>query len=68
MMSANKKIDVRQTTYFNEEDLVKLKYIAWYDRRNFKDSLSEAVEDYLKKWEKGNGPITPKQLKDAGII
>lgn len=66
-MTDKKKIDVRHTTYFNAEDLQKLKYIAWHDRNNIKDNLGEAVTDFLKKWEKKNGVITDSQLKGAGL-
>jgi hypothetical protein len=46
-------------------DLAKLKYMAWYDRASFTDTVLDAVESHIAKWEKKNGPITPEQIEQS---
>lgn len=44
---------------FNIEEKMKkqIKYIAFTDERTQTDIVSEALVDYIAKWEKKNGPI-----------
>ena len=52
---------------FEEESLLKLKYIAWFDRTTVTDIIATETDAKIKDWEKTNGAITPKQIEDAKI-
>mgnify|MGYP003575217411 CR=1 FL=1 len=55
--------DIRHTIIASEGDINKMKYIAWNDRKALKKAMSEALEDYISKWEKKNGAITPALIR-----
>ncbi len=41
----------------------KVDAIAFWDRKKIKDVAGEALEEYVAKWEKKNGPIKLPQTK-----
>lgn len=50
---------------FHEETLEKLKYIAWFERVTFTDTVVSMANDHIAKWEKKNGDITPELAAKA---
>jgi hypothetical protein len=40
-----------------------MKSIAYWDRVLIKDIMNQAMEDYVAKYEKKNGPINPTPNK-----
>lgn len=52
----------------DSEQLSKLKYVAWNDRRTFTSVMELAIDSYIAMWEKENGAITAKLLEKAKII
>jgi predicted nucleic acid-binding protein len=58
-----KESETRATFIVNEEQLEKLKSIAYWDRLLIKDVVAQALEDYLTKYEKKNGAIKPAPAK-----
>ena len=55
--------ETRATFIVKEELLYKMKSIAYWDRVLIKDIMNQAMEDYVAKHEKKNGPITPMPHK-----
>lgn len=54
----------RATFVVNPEQIRKVKYISLADARLLKDVISEALSDYISKWEEANGEIKlPKNRK-----
>jgi hypothetical protein len=49
--------ETRATFIVNEDLLAKVKALAYWERQTIKDILNKALEDYLKHYEKKNGPI-----------
>lgn len=47
----------RATFIVKEEQLEKLKGVAYWDRVKIKDVITSALEKYLDAYEKKNGPI-----------
>jgi hypothetical protein len=47
----------RATFIVKEEQLEKLKAVAYWDRTKIKDVITAALEKYLDAYEKKNGPI-----------
>jgi hypothetical protein len=47
----------RATFIVKEEQLEKLKAVAYWDRSKIKDVITSALEKYLDAYEKKNGPI-----------
>jgi hypothetical protein len=47
----------RATFIVKEEQLEKLKAVAYWDRSKIKDVITAALEKYLDAYEKKNGPI-----------
>lgn len=58
-----KEGEIRKTIIASEEAINKMKYIAWFDRKKDKGVYSEALEDYIGRWEKKNGSISPALIK-----
>jgi predicted nucleic acid-binding protein len=58
-----KESETRATFIVNEEQLEKLKSIAYWDRLLIKDVVAQALEDYLTRYEKKNGAIKPAPAK-----
>jgi predicted nucleic acid-binding protein len=58
-----KESETRATFIVNEEQLEKLKSIAYWDRLLIKDVVAQALEDYLTKYEKKTGAIKPAPAK-----
>ncbi len=58
-----KQSETRATFIVNEEQLEKLKSIAYWDRLLIKDVVAQALEDYLTKYEKKNGAIKQAPAK-----
>ena len=52
-----KPSETRATFIVNEDQLEKLKAIAYWDRLMIKDVVAKAFEEYLKGYEKKNGEI-----------
>lgn len=55
--------ETRATFIVNEEQLEKLKSIAYWDRLLIKDVLAQALEEYLNGYEKKNGAIKTAPTK-----
>lgn len=51
----------RATFIVKEEQLEKLKAVAYWERVKIKDVLTSALEKYLEAYEKKNGPV--KKMK-----
>jgi len=49
----------RATFIVKEEQLEKLKAVAYWERVKIKDVLTSALEKYLEAYEKKNGPVKP---------
>lgn len=47
----------RATFIVKEEQLEKLKAVAYWERVKIKDVLTSALEKYLEAYEKKNGPV-----------
>jgi hypothetical protein len=54
-----KENETRATFIVNEDLLEKLKNIAYWERKLIKDTINEAIKDYVDKYEKSNGEIKP---------
>lgn len=52
-----KNNETRATFIVNEEQLEKVKDIAYWDRKNIKQVVAEALEGYIAKYEKKNGTV-----------
>jgi hypothetical protein len=55
--------ETRATFIVNEDQLEKLKSIAYWDRLLIKDVVAQALEDYLTNYEKKNGAIKQAPAK-----
>ena len=44
-----------------------VRYIAWFKRKSLTRVIQDACTGIVNDFEKENGPITAKQLKDAGL-
>lgn len=55
--------ETRATFIVNEEQLDKLKAVAYWERLKIKEVVSRALEDYIKKYEKKNGEVKPLEGK-----
>lgn len=53
---------------FNEDLLNKLKYAAWHERVTLTEYITGACEKAIATFEKKQGGITDKELKEARII
>lgn len=49
--------ETRATFIVNEQDLEKVKAIAYWDRVDIKEVVAFAFSDYLRSYEQANGPI-----------
>ena len=58
-----KNDETRATFILNEEQLDKLKAIAYWERILIKEALGEALADYIKKYESKNGEVKPVPKK-----
>ena len=47
----------RATFIVKEDQLEKLKAVAYWERSKIKDVMSAALEKYLEAYEKKNGPV-----------
>lgn len=56
--------ETRATFVVNPEQVRKLKYISLAEGRLHKDVISEALSDYISKWESKNGIINLPKLAD----
>lgn len=54
----------RATFIVPKEIIRKLKYISLADTRTYKDTVGEALQGYIDKWEKKNGIINLPSSKD----
>jgi len=52
--------ETRATVILNKDSLEKYKSIAYWDRLPIKEVVMEALESYIKIYEKKNGTIKPK--------
>ena len=50
----------RNTFFFLPETTKKVKYIAFMDEKTQTGIIEEALNEYIAKWEKKNGPIPVK--------
>lgn len=50
---------VRATFILDEADLDKFKAIAYWERRNISQQMRQAIAEYVKAYEKKNGPVKP---------
>lgn len=50
---------VRATFIVEEEQLDKVKALAYWERKQIKDVVGEALEEYIRKYEKVHGAIKP---------
>jgi hypothetical protein len=50
---------VRATFIVEADVLDKVKALAYWERKQIKDILDEALNEYLRKYEKKNGTIEP---------
>jgi hypothetical protein len=55
--------ETRATFIVNEDQLEKLKSIAYWDRLLIKDVVAQALEEYLTRYEKKNGAIKQAPAK-----
>lgn len=62
MATENRK-DVQAGIRLDPELLDKLKAIAYWERKTFKEVVSEGLEAVVKKYEKTNGPVKPAPVK-----
>jgi hypothetical protein len=60
---SNQPTEIRHTVIADSVAIDKVKYIAWQERKQLKKTIGEALEDYIAKWEKKNGAITPVMIK-----
>lgn len=54
----------RATFIVSKEIIQKLKYISLVDTRTYKETVAEALQGYISKWEKKNGIINLPNSKD----
>jgi hypothetical protein len=54
-----KENETRATFIVNEDQLEKLKAIAYWDRTLIKEVVGTALDQYIERYEKKNGPIGP---------
>lgn len=52
-----KEGEKRAAFIVNEEQLLKIKEIAYQDRKNIKEVVAEAFSAYLQLWEEKNGAV-----------
>lgn len=50
----------RTTVILRTNMIRNIKYIAFTDEKTQTDIMNEALEDYVAKWEKKNGPVPKK--------
>ena len=50
---------VRATFILDEADLDKFKAIAYWERRDISQQLRQVIAEYVKAYEKKNGPVKP---------
>jgi len=50
----------RATLIIKNDNLEKLKAIAYWERITIKQVVNEALENYIKKYEKNKGEVKPK--------
>ncbi len=56
-----KNDETRATFIVNEELLEKLKDIAYWDRKMIKETIGEALSQYVGNWEDKNGKVNPRK-------
>lgn len=67
-------MDKKQTAVrFTPDTTIKLKYMVWFNKPDNKEEtitsiVERAVIAEIEKFEKANGAITDKELKEARII
>jgi hypothetical protein len=54
-----KEGETRATFIVPEETLLQVKSIAYWERRNIKEVVTEALSAYLEAYQEENGPIKP---------
>ena len=57
-----KENETRATFILNETLLDKIKAIAWWDRKSYKDVIKEALEDYI---DKKKPKARPEEVREA---
>ena len=50
----------RTSFILHADTMKKIKYISLMDEKDITTSIDEALQDYISKWEKKNGPIPKK--------
>lgn len=56
--------DMRKTYLVSIELAEKLDAIAYWDRKSVKESITEAMRNYIAAWEKKNGKVKNPPAKD----
>jgi hypothetical protein len=51
--------ETRATFIVNEQDLEKIKAVAYWERQPIKEIISEAIKGYLEKYEQSSGEVKP---------
>ena len=51
----------RTSMYLDPATVWGLKYVALMDAKTQTDIIQEALNEYLGKWEKKNGPVPPQK-------
>ena len=58
-----KKQETRATFILDKETLEKIKALAYWERKQIKETLAEALETYLETYEAKHGKIKPQPKK-----
>jgi hypothetical protein len=54
-----KEAETRATFIVNEQDLEKIKAVAYWERQSIKDVISAALRAYIEKYENKAGEVKP---------
>jgi hypothetical protein len=54
-----KPTETRATFIVNEEELAKIKALAYWERLQIKDVISAALREYVERYEKQSGELKP---------
>ena len=55
--------ETRATFIVKEEDLEKIKAVAYWERQSIKDVIGAAIKGYVEKYEQKNGALKPVSRK-----
>ena len=58
-----KKQETRATFILDKETLEKIKALAYWERKQIKETLAEALEAYIEAYEAKHGKIKPQPKK-----